>query len=109
MVPREPEVRDHEPTIALYGGEDGLDVVRGVLRTAAILLRPGGLLVVEHSDMQGIAAGPKGVPGAAREMVADEELSTMTSLLPGSPVWTRITDRIDLSGRPRFTLARLVE
>ena len=108
MVPREPEVRDHEPTIALYGGEDGLDVVRGVLRTAAILLRPGGLLVVEHSDMQGLAAGPKGVPGAAREMVADEELSTMTGLLPGDAVWTRITDRIDLTGRPRFTLARLV-
>ncbi len=43
MIPRDPEVRDHEPKMALYGGEDGLDVVKGVLRTAAILLRPGGL------------------------------------------------------------------
>ena len=109
MVPREPEVRDHEPKIALYGGEDGLDIVRGVLRTAAILLRPGGLLVIEHSDMQGVEAGPKGVPGAAREMTTDDELATMTSILPGRPVWTKVADRTDLAGRPRFTVARRVE
>ncbi len=109
MVPREPEVRDHEPKMALYGGEDGLDVVRGVLRTAAILLRPGGLLVIEHSDMQGVEAGPKGVPGAARDMTADDELATMTSILPGRHVWTKVADRTDLTGRPRFTVARRVE
>ncbi len=60
MIPRDPEVRDHEPKIALYGGEDGLDVVKGVLRTAAILLRPGGLVVVEHADVQGSKAGMAG-------------------------------------------------
>ncbi len=109
MIPREPEVRDHEPRMALYGGDDGLDVVRGVLRTAAILLRPGGLLVVEHADVQGNAAGAAGVPGLAAAMVVDTDLSTMVNLPVGRPVFTGIADRIDLNGLPRFTLARRVE
>jgi len=51
-----PEVRDHDPAIALAGGDDGLDVIRIVERTARRLLRPGGTLAVEHSDRQGQAA-----------------------------------------------------
>lgn len=52
-VPREQEVREHEPALALYGGgPDGLLVAGGVVRTAARLLRPGGLIVLEHSDLQ---------------------------------------------------------
>jgi release factor glutamine methyltransferase len=109
MIPREPEVRDHEPRMALYGGEDGLDVVRGVLRTAAILLRPGGLVVIEHADIQGSKAGLSGVPGVAAALITDTELSTMIDVPLGRPVYTAIADRIDLNGLPRFTLARRVD
>ena len=52
-VPR--EVADHDPPLALWGGPDGLDVVRGLLVTAARLLRPGGWLGIEHADQQGSA------------------------------------------------------
>ncbi len=108
MIPREPEVRDFEPKMALYAGEDGLDVVRGILRAAALLLRPGGLVVIEHADVQGDDAGPRGIPGLARAMVADDELAQRTGIGTGAAVWQQVTDRIDLAGRPRFTLARRV-
>ena len=106
MVPREPEVRDHEPKMALYGGDDGLDVVRGVLRTTAALLRPGGLVAIEHADVQGVAAGASGVPGVAQSMVADAALAARLGVSEGQPVFRSVTDRIDLNGLPRFTLAR---
>jgi release factor glutamine methyltransferase len=106
MIPREPEVRDHEPSMALYGGADGLDVIRGVLRTAAILLRPGGLLVIEHADVQGKDAGLNGVPGVTSDYRADDELATMANLPTGRAVYTSVVDRIDLNGLPRFTMAR---
>lgn len=52
-VPRDPEVRLFDPAIALYGGEDGLDLVRAVSRSALRLLHPGGTLVIEHGELQG--------------------------------------------------------
>lgn len=52
-VPRDPEVRLFDPALALYGGEDGLDVVRVLSTRALSLLRPGGLLVIEHGELQG--------------------------------------------------------
>jgi release factor glutamine methyltransferase len=52
-IPRDPEVRLFDPEHALYGGEDGLDVVRSVSRTARRLLHPGGVLIIEHGDAQG--------------------------------------------------------
>lgn len=52
-VPRDPEVRLFDPSRALFGGVDGLDVVRAVSRTAWRLLHPGGTLVVEHGELQG--------------------------------------------------------
>jgi len=52
-VPRDPEVRLFDPELALYGGEDGLDVVRALSATAARLLHPGGTLVLEHGELQG--------------------------------------------------------
>ncbi len=91
-VPREAEVRDHDPGLALYGGPDGLDVVRQLAVQAALLLRPGGLLVVEHADVQGEAAGESGVPGVLR--AAD------------GASWTAVTDHLDFAGRPRHTSAR---
>ncbi|MDQ0647891.1 release factor glutamine methyltransferase [Microbacterium natoriense] len=52
-VPRDPEVRLFDPAMALYGGEDGLDVVRVLSTRALELLRGGGLLVIEHGELQG--------------------------------------------------------
>ncbi len=54
-IPRDPEVRLFDPAMALYGGEDGLDIVRVLSVRAAELLRPGGLLVIEHGELQGEA------------------------------------------------------
>jgi release factor glutamine methyltransferase len=54
-IPRDPEVRLFDPAHALYGGADGLDVVRAVSATARRLLYPGGTLVIEHGELQGAA------------------------------------------------------
>lgn len=86
QVPLDPEVRDHDPPAALYGdGPEGLDAVRAVARTAALLLRPGGLLVVEHADRQQTSA-PRAVADAAG--------------------FHDVHDHLDLAGRPRFVTAR---
>ena len=55
MIPIYPEVHLHDPKLALYGGADGLDIVRNVELTAKRLLKPGGSLFIEHADMQGEA------------------------------------------------------
>ncbi|QNA92388.1 MULTISPECIES: peptide chain release factor N(5)-glutamine methyltransferase [unclassified Microbacterium] len=52
-IPRDPEVRLFDPDMALYGGEDGLDIVRVLSTRALRLLHPGGLLVIEHGELQG--------------------------------------------------------
>ena len=54
-IPRDPEVRLHDPDVALFGGPDGLDVVRAVSARAARLLHPGGVLIIEHGELQGAA------------------------------------------------------
>lgn len=83
--PVDPEVRDHDPQLALYGGSaDGLAIPRLVAARAAMLLRPGGLLAMEHADSQG------GLLRVALTRTGD---------------WMSITDRVDLSGRPRVTVA----
>jgi release factor glutamine methyltransferase len=51
-IPRDPEVRLFDPALALYGGGDGLDVVRTVSRVGLRLLHPGGTLVLEHGELQ---------------------------------------------------------
>ncbi|MFC6082205.1 peptide chain release factor N(5)-glutamine methyltransferase [Sphaerisporangium aureirubrum] len=85
-VPRDPEVRDYDPSRALYGsGKDGLDEVRAVERTARRLLRPGGLVAVEHSDQQ----------GSDVYLVFSEERG-----------WRDTRDHEDLTGRDRFVTAR---
>ncbi len=88
-VPVDPEVRDHDPELALYGGgPDGLDVPRAVAAAAARLLRPGGLLVMEHADVQG---------AAARALVEATGAFEGSRTLP------------DLAGRDRMVVARRVE
>lgn len=89
-IPRDPEVRDHDPAMALYGGTDGLEVVRDVVGQAARLLRVGGLLLIEHGDQQGDVSGAQGVP-----LVIAEHAD-----------FTSVTDHRDLAGRPRVTSAR---
>ena len=55
-VPTQPEVRDWDPALALYGGSpDGCLIPEGIIKRAADLLRPGGLLVMEHDCSQGRA------------------------------------------------------
>jgi release factor glutamine methyltransferase len=51
-VPQDPEVRDFDPELALYSGEDGLDAIRELIELALLSLRPGGMLVLEHADGQ---------------------------------------------------------
>ncbi|GAA1659006.1 peptide chain release factor N(5)-glutamine methyltransferase [Microbacterium flavum] len=54
-IPRDPEVQHWDPPSALYGGADGLDVVRVLSEVGLRLLRPGGTLVIEHGEWQGAA------------------------------------------------------
>lgn len=54
-IPRDPEVRFFDPPEALYGGPDGLDVVRVLSRTGLRLAHPGGTIVIEHGEWQGAA------------------------------------------------------
>lgn len=85
-VPRDPEVRDHDPQVALFGGTDGFDIVRPLVVRASAALRPGGVILIEHADDQG---EPGGVP----------------ALLRRSGRFADIADHADFAGRPRFTSA----
>jgi release factor glutamine methyltransferase len=88
MRPIDPEVHLHDPDMALYGGgEDGLRVPALVVSAAERLLRPGGLLVMEHGDAQGA--------GARR--------------LCRAPVWGAVSTLQDLTGRDRALVARRTE
>ena len=109
-VPREPEVRDHDPALALYGGADGLDVIRSLARQAADLLRPGGLLVIEHADLQGERAGSAGVPGVLRHQqdpaAPQDPAAQQDPAAPHPPAAFRdVADHEDLAGLPRYTSA----
>jgi release factor glutamine methyltransferase len=86
-----PEARDHDPHLALFSGADGLDAIRVLAVRAAVLLRPGGVLGVEHADVQGADAEHGGVP----------------AVLTATGRWSDVRDHRDLAGRPRFTTARL--
>lgn len=85
MVRMAPEVLDYDPPTALWGGDDGLDVIRVVERTAHRLLRPGGLVAVEHGDGQGNAV----------YWLFSEERG-----------WQDARNRKDLTRRDRFVTAR---
>jgi release factor glutamine methyltransferase len=51
-----PEVRDHDPRLALDGGADGLRVIARLVADVPRVLRPGGRILVEIGDDQGVAA-----------------------------------------------------
>ncbi|MCM4076833.1 peptide chain release factor N(5)-glutamine methyltransferase [Actinoplanes sp. TRM88002] len=80
-----PEVAEHDPAEAVFGGPDGLEVVRPVIALAAALLRPGGVVGIEHDDVHGEA-----VP----------------ELLRADGRFTAVTAHDDLTGRPRYATAR---
>ena len=82
-IPRDPEVRLFDPEIALYGGEDGLDIVRNVSTTALRLLHSGGTLVMEHGELQAASIGA----------------------LLRADGWTAVASHRDLLGRDRATTA----
>lgn len=48
-----PEVADHDPHVALFGGDDGHELVDRLLTLAAAWLRPGGTVVIEIDDRRG--------------------------------------------------------
>ncbi|MFC4091385.1 peptide chain release factor N(5)-glutamine methyltransferase [Micromonospora sp. GCM10011541] len=79
-----PEVAGHDPDEAVFGGADGLAVIRPVIGRSAELLRPGGVLGVEHDDTHGRA-----VP----------------ELLAADGRFTAVAEHRDLVGRPRFATA----
>ncbi len=79
-----PEVGEYDPATALWGGDDGMDAVQVVAATAQRLLRPGGLVAVEHGAQQ----------GAAVYWVFAEENG-----------WRETRNHVDLSGRDRFVTA----
>jgi len=80
----EPEVLQHDPPRAVFGGPDGMTVIAAVTRLAGRWLRPGGFFAVEH----------------------DETTSSLTSeLISGTGLFEDIVGRNDLTGRPRFVTA----
>jgi len=79
-----PEVGEYDPPAALWSGADGLAAVRAVERVARWLLRPGGLVAVEHGAPQGTAVF----------WVFSEEAG-----------WRDTTNHKDLAGRDRFVTA----
>ena len=81
------EARDHDPHLALFSGDDGLDAMRVLERRAALLLRPGGVVGAEHADLQGDSA---------------------PAVFTATGRWTEVRDHPDLAGRPRYVTARAV-
>jgi len=81
----EPEVAQHDPPHAVFGGPDGMAVISAVVDLAGRWLRPAGLLAVEHDDSTSAAT---------------------IGLLSGTRLFDDIMARRDLAGRPRFVTAR---
>jgi release factor glutamine methyltransferase len=81
------EVRDHDPALALWSGDDGLDEIKVVAATAGRLLKPGGWFACEHADVQGESA---------------------PAVFTGTASFTEVRDQLDLAGRHRFTTGRRI-
>lgn len=81
----EPEVAQHDPAEALFGGPDGMAVIADVVSLSGRWLRPGGYLAVEHDD-------------------TTSELTV--ALITKTRLFEEIVARKDLTGRFRFVTAR---
>lgn len=82
-----PEARDHDPELALWSGQDGLDAIRAIEATAWRLLKPGGVVGIEHADAQGESAPDVFVSAEGHG-------------------WLDVVDNLDLADRPRYVTAR---
>ena len=80
----EPEVAQHDPHHAVFGGPDGMAVIPAVVGLAGRWLRPGGLFAVEHDDTTS---------------------SATVELIDRTGLFSEIMPRRDLTGRPRFVTA----
>jgi release factor glutamine methyltransferase len=80
------EVRDHEPEIALYGGEEGYELYADLITQSAAHLKPSGILVLE---------------------LGHNSLPAVQPLLD-SPTWTNLAVTNDLAGIPRVLAAELL-
>ncbi|MCA1008109.1 peptide chain release factor N(5)-glutamine methyltransferase [Rhodococcus hoagii] len=83
----DPEVADHDPHTALFGGADGLSVIKPMVNNIARWLRIGGAVGVEHDDTNG---------------------SQVAELFRARRVFDRVVEHPDLAGRPRFVVAHRV-
>jgi release factor glutamine methyltransferase len=81
----DPEVLDHDPSHAVFGGPDGMTVITAIVELAKRALSPGGLFAVEHDDSTS---------------------ALTTELISGTAGFEDIVPRQDLTGRPRFVTAR---
>jgi release factor glutamine methyltransferase len=77
------EVRDHEPEVALYGGEEGYELYAELIAQSAAHLKPGGILVLE---------------------LGHNSLPAVQPLLE-APTWTNVGITNDLAGIPRVIAA----
>ncbi len=80
----DPEV-EADPAEAVFAGPDGLDLIPTIVARAAELLRPDGLLVMEHDASQG---------------------SSALEVVRADGRWSGVADHVDLASRPRFVTAR---
>jgi len=77
------EVRDHEPEVALYGGEEGYEIYADLIAESASCLKSDGLLVLE---------------------LGHDSLAAVQALLD-APDWTNVSVTNDLAGIPRVIAA----
>jgi len=82
-----PEVRDHEPHLALFGGEDGLAAYRRLAADLPRILKPGGWLIMELAW---------NAAGLVRELFREHD----------GKRWTDVEIRRDFAGLPRIFVAR---
>jgi release factor glutamine methyltransferase len=81
----QPEVRNFEPSLALFAGGDGLDLFEGLIGHAALRLKPGGFLMFEFGTGQEPA---------------------VSALISESPRLTMVAIKSDLQGIPRVAIAK---
>jgi release factor glutamine methyltransferase len=81
----EPEVAQHDPPHAVFGGPDGMTVIAAVVRLAGRWLRAGGIFAVEHDDTTSLRT---------------------VELVEGTGLFDDVQAQQDLTGRPRFVTAR---
>ena len=77
------EVREYEPAVALFGGEEGYELYSDLISQSAAHLRPGGILVIE---------------------LGHDSLSAVQPLFE-TPAWTNVGVTNDLAGVPRVVAA----